>query len=127
MANAYFADLGWVGANLPGLPNSQTLWTLASGRDLGPGSPVVLTYAAPSGLAFTRTIAVDARSMFTITDTVANQGSAPTAARAMKLVIAKAFPQPQQERPRPRRRHRRSGDRPFGSAAQQLRLMEKEG
>src|SRR5471032_2320177 len=77
MANAYFAELGWVGANLPGLPNSQTVWTLASGRDLRPGSPVVLTYAAPSGLAFTRTIAVDARSMFTITDTVANQGSAP--------------------------------------------------
>jgi YidC/Oxa1 family membrane protein insertase len=76
MADAYFADLGWVGANLPGLPNSQTAWTLASGSVLAPGRPVVLTYAAPSGLNFTRTIAVDARSMFTITDTVANQGQA---------------------------------------------------
>ncbi len=38
---------------------------------------MVLTYQAPSGLTFTRTIAVDAKAMFTITDTVANQGAAP--------------------------------------------------
>ncbi|MGI8841322.1 MAG: membrane protein insertase YidC [Caulobacteraceae bacterium] len=75
-ADAYYADLGWVGANLPGLPNSQTVWALASGGDLAPGRPIVLTYAALGGLVFTRQIAVDARSMFTVTDTVANRGAA---------------------------------------------------
>ncbi|MDQ2861002.1 MAG: membrane protein insertase YidC, partial [Pseudomonadota bacterium] len=92
MADAYFADLGWVGANLPGLPNSQTVWTLASGRDLSPGRPVVLTYAAPSGLVFARRIEVDARSMFTITDTVTNQGSAPVTLAPFASVERRGLP-----------------------------------
>ncbi len=77
MANAYFAQQGWVGANLTGLPGPQSLWTVASGGVLSPGHPVTLAYATPGGLAFTRKIDVDAQSMFTVTDTVANQGGAP--------------------------------------------------
>ncbi len=77
MADAYFAQQGWAGANLAGLPGSQTLWTQASGGALTPGHPVTLTYAAPGGLVFTRKIDVDAQAMFTVTDTVANQGAAP--------------------------------------------------
>lgn len=77
MADAYFAELGWVGANLPDLPTDRTLWTLASGDTLSPDHPIVLTYAAPGSLAFSRRIEVDARSMFKITDTVANQGAGP--------------------------------------------------
>jgi YidC/Oxa1 family membrane protein insertase len=77
MARAYFAEQGWVGANLPGMPTPQTLWTETSGGALSPGHPVALTYAAPGGLTFTRQIAVDDKAMFTITDSVANQGAAP--------------------------------------------------
>ncbi|HEY5071687.1 MAG TPA: membrane protein insertase YidC [Caulobacteraceae bacterium] len=77
MADAYFAEVGWAGANLAGLPSSETLWTLTSGDTLAPGHPVVLTDTAPGGLRFTRRISVDARSMFTITDTVANLSGAP--------------------------------------------------
>jgi YidC/Oxa1 family membrane protein insertase len=77
MTDAYFAESGWLGANLPGLPTPQTLWTLSSGSTLSPGSPVVLTYASPGGLTFTRRIAIDGQSMFTITDTIANPGAAP--------------------------------------------------
>jgi YidC/Oxa1 family membrane protein insertase len=77
MPQAYFAEQGWVGANLPGMPTPQTLWTQTGGGSLSPGNPVVLSYAAPNGLAFSRRIAVDDKAMFTITDSVANQGSAP--------------------------------------------------
>jgi YidC/Oxa1 family membrane protein insertase len=74
MADAYFAEQGWVGANLAGLPTIETVWTAVTSGPLTPQHPVVLSYASPSGLAFTRTIAVDDKFMFTVTDQVINHG-----------------------------------------------------
>ena len=74
---AQFTEIGWTGANVPGLPNANTVWTLASGSTLAPGQPVTLTYTNGQGLTFTRVISVDDKFMFTVTDTVANRGSAP--------------------------------------------------
>jgi YidC/Oxa1 family membrane protein insertase len=75
--DAYFASNGWVGANLPGLPDDNTVWTLATPGALTPSHPITLTYAAAGGLSFRRTIAVDDKAMFTITDQVVNGGTAP--------------------------------------------------
>ncbi|MFT4253472.1 MAG: membrane protein insertase YidC [Caulobacter sp.] len=72
--NAFFAEFGWAGANLPGLPNADTVWTAPAGATLRPGAPVTLTYDNGQGLIFTRTISVDADAMFTIADAVKNQG-----------------------------------------------------
>ena len=72
---AYFADFGWIGA--PGAPNGASLWTKVSGDGLAPDHPVTLAYDNGQGLVFTRTIAVDAQYMFTVTDQVANKGAAP--------------------------------------------------
>ncbi|HET9159314.1 MAG TPA: membrane protein insertase YidC [Caulobacteraceae bacterium] len=74
---AQFASFGWSGANVPGLPGQDTLWTLASGASLTPSTPIVLTYDNGAGLKFTRTISVDDKYVFTIADTVANTGAAP--------------------------------------------------
>jgi YidC/Oxa1 family membrane protein insertase len=77
MANAYYAELGWLGANLPGLPTDDTMWTLASGATLSPGHPVTLTYTSPEGVTFKRLIDVDAKALFTISDTLTNSTAAP--------------------------------------------------
>ena len=51
----YFAALGWVGSNLPGLPTSESVWTLAQGSVLSPGHPVTLTHGGGTGLVLSRT------------------------------------------------------------------------
>ena len=71
--NAYFADFGWAGA----APTAQATWTTAPGQTLSVGHPVTLTYDPGQGVVFTRTIAVDDKFMFTVTNTVANRGAAP--------------------------------------------------
>lgn len=73
--HAYFAEFGWTGANVPGLPTAATVWTLAQGSTLSPNRPIILSYTSGQGLTFTRQIAVDDRAMFTVTDTVINTGA----------------------------------------------------
>lgn len=75
--SAHFAEFGWAGANLPGLPGPGTVWTLARGQVLTPATPIVLQYDNGAGLVFTRTIAVDDLYVFTVTDTVANRAGQP--------------------------------------------------
>ena len=72
---AYFAEFGWTGANLPGLPTADTVWQLVEGSTLAPGQPLTLRTSNGQGLTFTRKIEVDDRFMFTVTDTVANTGT----------------------------------------------------
>jgi YidC/Oxa1 family membrane protein insertase len=74
---AFLAEFGWTGANLPGLPNADTVWQVAEGSTLAPGKPLTLRTSNGQGLTFTRKIEVDERYMFTVTDTVANLGTAP--------------------------------------------------
>jgi YidC/Oxa1 family membrane protein insertase len=74
----YFAEYGWVGtAGQPQkMPDRDTLWTQAQPGRLAPGQPVQLTWDNGQGLKFSRTIAVDADFMFTITDQVLNSSAA---------------------------------------------------
>ena len=74
--DAYFADFGWTGPNLQGLPGPDTVWTAPAAAVLSPGHPVTLTYASPQGLVFSRKVDVDDKFMFTVTDSVANRGAA---------------------------------------------------
>jgi YidC/Oxa1 family membrane protein insertase len=76
-ADGYFAAEGWVGSNLAGMPDQNTLWTLATPGPLTPTHPIALFYKSPGGLTFVRTISVDDKAMFTIADQVVNGAAAP--------------------------------------------------
>ncbi|MDO8377550.1 membrane protein insertase YidC, partial [Phenylobacterium sp.] len=75
--HAQFAEFGWAGANVAGLPTADTVWTQTGGATLAPGAPITLSTTNGAGLTFTRVISVDDRFMFTVADTVANTGAAP--------------------------------------------------
>jgi YidC/Oxa1 family membrane protein insertase len=86
-AGAYDAYLGWEnpisGDDVVG---ARTQWTAAEGARLTPQTPVTLTYSAPNGLVFTRTITVDQSFMFTIDDEVRNSGPGEAAIRPFSVV-----------------------------------------
>ncbi len=74
---AYYAVFGFrpgEGMTAADVPGYDTLWQAVDGT-LAPDHPVTLTWANTKGLKFTRTIAVDANFLFTITDKVENTGT----------------------------------------------------
>ncbi|MBB3612293.1 membrane protein insertase YidC [Rhizobium sp. BK602] len=76
--DGYFTELGYVGSDATGtVPGPSTVWTLSSGSKLTETTPVTLSYTNDKGITFTRTISVDERYMFTVTDKIANAGQAP--------------------------------------------------
>src|SRR5918995_526717 len=73
-----YAEFGWVGA--PGaaakLPGPDTEWRQEGSNTIGVGQPAKLVYDNGEGLEFRRTIAVDDKYLFTVSDEVVNKGSA---------------------------------------------------
>jgi YidC/Oxa1 family membrane protein insertase len=74
---AYFAQFGWLGRGGATYPDQGALWRPVSGSVLSVNKPVVLAFDTVEGLRFERTIQVDDKYMFTITDTVTNTSSTP--------------------------------------------------
>lgn len=73
----YFSEVGFIAPKETGIvPNSETEWTIKSGGELTPTSPVILTYDNGAGLVFDRTISVDDKYLFTIEDTITNASGA---------------------------------------------------
>ncbi len=69
----YYAEFGWLGNDVT-VPGRDTVWQTKN-EALRPSQPVKMTWDNGQGLVFERTIAVDERFMFTITDSVRNDGS----------------------------------------------------
>jgi YidC/Oxa1 family membrane protein insertase len=74
---AYFARFSWLGGLGSEVLSPDAAWRPISGTVLAPGKPVTIGFDTVEGLSFRRTIAVDAESMFTITDTVTNNTGSP--------------------------------------------------
>src|SRR3954447_26890762 len=90
--NPYYAEFGWVGGQPGGAPTADTVWS-ADAQTLTPDKPVTLTWDNGQGLVFRREIAVDAKSMFTVKDTVENRGGAPVTLYPYSLVSRHGKPQ----------------------------------
>ena len=75
LPSGFFAEIGFVGNDQTGaVPGPDTVWTVESGAELTPATPVTLAWTNDKGLTFRRVVAVDSDYMFTLTDTVTNQG-----------------------------------------------------
>jgi len=75
--DAYFAEFGWTAPAAAGkTPGPDTLWSAPAGAKLTVQTPLVLTYDNGAGLVFQRTVSVDDKYMFTVSDTVTNKGTA---------------------------------------------------
>ncbi len=91
----YYALMGWApgsGTAAADLPDARTQWTVASGDQLAPGKPVVLTWANGKGLTFRREISVDEKFLFTVTDSVKNDGAAPAALYPYGVIARHGLP-----------------------------------
>ena len=75
----HYALFGWQPAGaltFDDVPGANTEWTLTSGATLSGDAPVTLTWDNGKGLVFTRTVTVDDKFMFSVTDAVNNTGAA---------------------------------------------------
>ena len=95
----YFAALGWSPASGDGgiaLPGDRTKWTLAAGssRTLSQTTPVTLTWDNGQGLVFTRKVALDANYMFTVSDSVTNNGKSALSLAHYASITRQGLPQP---------------------------------
>ena len=77
-AEAYYALYGWApgaGLEFDDVPGANTVWTLASGTELTPSTPVTLRWSNGKGQTFTREISLDEDYLFTVTQSITNTGS----------------------------------------------------
>ncbi len=84
--NPYFAEIGWH-SNLPEtiLPNADTMWS-ADRDELKPGEELNLTWKNPDNIEFKINVALDDDYMFTIKQSVYNNGQRPISLQAYGLI-----------------------------------------
>jgi YidC/Oxa1 family membrane protein insertase len=93
-AAPYYAEFGWVaaaGTNTK-IPDQNTQWQQDGSNALTPTTPVKLKYDNGEGLAFTRTISIDDRYLFSVKDDVTNIGNAPVTLYPFALISRHGTP-----------------------------------
>lgn len=88
VANGHYIQQGWIAA---GSTDEAALWSVAEGARLTVETPVKLTRRA-GDLVFEKTIAVDDRYMFTVTQVVRNVGETAQSITPYGLVIQRGVP-----------------------------------
>ncbi|RUT28229.1 membrane protein insertase YidC [Arsenicitalea aurantiaca] len=78
---AYFVEQGWVPAGTQlSVPDAQSVWTVeGANQTLTEATPVTIAFDNGEGLVFRRTFAIDENYLFTVTQSVENQGTGDVA------------------------------------------------
>ncbi len=90
--SGYYADCGWLSVDKAhAVPNEHTQW-ISSGNTLSVGHPVVLRWSNDTGITFTRTLTIDDKYLFTITDHVENTAKKPAKLKQYTLLRRHGMP-----------------------------------
>lgn len=96
--DGYYAVYGWTpgpGVDPALVPGPSTLWTLESGDTLSPGKPVTLAWDNGAGQIFRRTFGIDDNYLFTVTQSLQNDGGAAFTAAPYGIVARHGRPDTQ--------------------------------
>ncbi len=86
----HWVAAGWLG-QAEGLPGLSTNWTLTSGFELTPDTPITLE-ARAGDLSFRRVVSIDDRYLITIEETVTNAGDGDISLQPYGVVRQEGFP-----------------------------------
>jgi YidC/Oxa1 family membrane protein insertase len=93
--NAYYALFGWApgGAlDFADVPGANTEWRVVGNERLTVDTPVTLEWSNDKGLVFQRKISLDERYMFTVTQTLRNDGPDPARVAPYGLIARHGTP-----------------------------------
>src|SRR5690606_26796937 len=93
--DAYFIEQGWVAAGNSdiALPDSQTRWQVeGDATTLTAATPVTLRYDNGQGLVFRRTFSIDDYYLFTVTQSIQNNGAGDVALFPYARVVRHGTP-----------------------------------
>lgn len=93
-AESWHISHGWVNAadGTVAVPDQNALWEVVAGDILTPDTPVTLRYDNGAGQVFTRRISVDVQFMFSVTQTVTNNTTAPLTLYPFAQIVRRAAP-----------------------------------
>ena len=94
----YYAVYGWMpaaGTDPALVPGPATVWQLESGETLAPGQPVTLAWDNGAGQVFRRTFELDDQFLFTVTQTLENNGDAAFSAAPYGILARHGQPDTQ--------------------------------
>ena len=90
----FYSEFGWTtaaGTNLK-LPTADTVWQQQGSGALSVSHPVTLAWDNGEGLEFRRTISVDDKYLFTVSDQVVNKGDSPVTLYPYALISRHGTP-----------------------------------
>ena len=89
----YYAVYGWSSRDRENVPNPNTVWNLAKGKTLTPGTPITLQWTSPKGVIFEREISIDEHFLFTIKQRVFNRSNATIDLAAYGILARHSAPE----------------------------------